>query len=92
MSVGREIMLSGPLFVVGIFGRSFISGVACSCVSYMLFCVDAAEGIVFGLSAREGALSSGTKRLFVSLICFYAGGGGFFTRFLYPSSSGGSSR
>ena len=85
-------MLSGPLFVIGTFERSFTSRDACSCVSYMLFRVDAAEGIVAGLGAREGALSSGTKRLFLSLIRFYVGGVAFFKRFECLSSSGGSSR
>ena len=76
----REGMLSIPLFVIIVFGKSITFGVDCSCVSYTLFYVDATEGIIVGLSATEGALSSGTGRLFVSLIYSYVGGGGFFLR------------
>jgi len=74
-------MLSGLLFVIGVFGKSIAFWVDCSCVSYKLVCVDATEGIVVGLSAREGSFSLGTGRLFVSLICFYVGGDDLFCVF-----------
>ena len=45
----REGMLSIPLFVIIVFGKSITFGVDCSCVSYTLFYVDATEGIIVGL-------------------------------------------
>ena len=69
----------------GGFNRTFVKsitfGVDCSCVSYTLFCVDATEEVVVGLGVWEGALSSCTKCLFVSLICFYVGWVGLFRAF-----------
>jgi hypothetical protein len=73
-------MLSGPLFAIIVSGTSITFGLDCSWVLYTLFYVYATEGIIVGLSAREDALSSGTGRLFISLIYFYVGGGDFFLR------------
>jgi hypothetical protein len=46
--VGGEGMLSGPLFEIGVFGKSTTFGVDCSCVSCTQFCFDATEGIIVG--------------------------------------------
>ena len=86
---GEGEYLSGPLFLIGAFGKGNIFGVYSSCVSCTLFYVDAAEGRLVGLGVgwlpSHRAPSVYMCHSLVSTWVWVA----FFTRYECLSSSGG---